>query len=468
MYKLRPYQTELIDKITNLMMKGNKKIIVQSPPRTGKTVVMAEIARRTTRKGNRVMFLIHRKEVLDQAVKTFRRQGVNPHLLKAGMVQTLTRRVDKMIHPPSLILVDEAHHVLAKSYQRILKKFPNAYVLMFTATPRRTGKQQLDLLTDDIIVGQSIHELTKQGFLAPFDYYSIDDINSKKLKKSSTGDYTKRSMEDAVSRKIYGHIVENYQRLAKNKQAVVFTYSIESAKEITRQFKEANISAYELDGTTEDNLRDRVVKAFRDKKIRVLVNVNLFTEGVDLPNVDCVIMARPTQSLALYLQFSMRCLNPRQGKRAIIIDHVANWKTFGLPNSDRDWKNAIKTTDKSKTIKSSTPEGPQITQCDYCFAVVEVKTIKDGECPMCGNPIKVHDPVKVTNDKLVKIEQARQAKKRKEVIEKIMHDDLAKRVATKSVDELKSFKELQVYGELHGYKKGWAFFMAKRKGIFRK
>lgn len=450
------------------MKTGNKKIIVQSPPRTGKTVVMAEIARRTTQKGNRVMFLIHRKEVLEQAVKTFREQNVNPHLLKAGMVQTLTRRVDKMIHPPSLILIDEAHHVLAKSYQRILKKFPNAYVLMFTATPRRTGKQQLDLIADDIIIGQSIHELTKQGFLAPFDYYSIDDINSKKLKKSSTGDYTKQSMEDAVSRKIYGHIVENYERLAKGKQAVVFTYSIESAKSITKQFRKANISAYELNGTTKDNLRSRVVKAFRDKKIKVLVNVNLFTEGVDLPDVDCVIMARPTQSLALYLQFSMRCLNPRPGKRAIIIDHVANWKTFGLPNNDRDWKNAIKTTDKSKTIKNSTPEGPQITQCDYCFAVVEVKSIKDGKCPMCGKPIKVHDPVKVTNDKLVKIEQARQAKKRKEVIDKIMHDDLAKRVATKSVSELKSFKELQVYGELHGYKPGWSFFMAKKKGIFRK
>lgn len=192
---------------------------------------MAEIARRTTDKNNCVMFLIHRKEVLDQAVATFKNQGVNSNLLIAGMVQTLTRKIDKLPEP-QLILVDEAHHVLAKSYQRILNKFPNAIVLLFTATPIRTGKRQLDEIADDIIVGQSISKLTKKGFLAPFDYYSIDDIDTQKLKKNSTGDYTNASMDEAVSRKIYGHIVSNYQRLAKNKQAVVYTYSVESAKRI--------------------------------------------------------------------------------------------------------------------------------------------------------------------------------------------------------------------------------------------
>lgn len=120
---------------------------------------MAEIARRTTKNNNHVMFLIHRKEVLDQAVKTFSKQEVNSNLLTAGMVQTLTRRVDKL-PTPNVILVDEAHHALAKSYQRILNKFPKAIVLLFTATPHRTGRQQLDQIADDIIVGQSIHSFT--------------------------------------------------------------------------------------------------------------------------------------------------------------------------------------------------------------------------------------------------------------------------------------------------------------------
>ena len=144
---------------------------------------MAEIARRTTKNNKRVMFLIHRKEVLNQAIETFRNQGVNPDLLTAGMVQTLTRRVDKL-PTPNVILVDEAHHALAKSYQRILNQFPKAIILLFTATPHRTGRQQLDQIANDIIVGQSIHELTDKGFLAPFRYFQPpNDFNSKLLKR---------------------------------------------------------------------------------------------------------------------------------------------------------------------------------------------------------------------------------------------------------------------------------------------
>lgn len=423
---------------------------------------MAEIARRTTRAGNRVMFLIHRKEVLDQAAKTFNRQGVVPELLTAGMVQTLTRKVDKLSEP-TLILIDEAHHVLAKSYQRILNKFPNAYVLMFTATPIRTGKKQMDLVADDIIVGQSIRELTDQGFLAPFDYYSIDDIDVEKLKKSSTGDYTNASMDNAVSRKIYGHILNNYKRVADGKQAVIFTYSVASAKRIAEEFNKNNISAVELDGSTPTEIRDRYVNQFRDKKIKILVNVNLFTEGVDLPDVDCVIMARPTQSLALYLQFSMRCLNPREGKRAVIIDHVANWKTFGLPDSDRDWKNAIITQEKgTRKVKSDEPTF-NIVQCDYCFGVFSTGKVKNGVCPNCGNPIKVQALVEVTDDELVKIN----AKKRQELIQSILEDDMLQKVSNKSVKDLKSMEEIKAYAKLHHYKHGWIYFTAKRKGIFK-
>lgn len=422
---------------------------------------MAEIARRTTDKNNCVMFLIHRKEVLDQAVATFKNQGVNSNLLIAGMVQTLTRKIDKLPEP-QLILVDEAHHVLAKSYQRILNKFPNAIVLLFTATPIRTGKRQLDEIADDIIVGQSISKLTKKGFLAPFDYYSIDDIDTQKLKKNSTGDYTNASMDEAVSRKIYGHIVSNYQRLAKNKQAVVYTYSVESAKRIADAFNKTHISAVEVDGTTEDKIRDKYVKQFRDKKIKVLVNVNLFTEGVDLPDVDCVIMARPTKSLALYLQFSMRCLNPRENKKAIIIDHVANWKTFGLPDSDRDWKQAIITTDKNKRKSNNNEPIFAITQCVFCFAVVKASEVKNSKCPICGNPIKVHTAVQQTDDELKLIND------RKRLINEILADKVMQNVANKSVKELHTMKELQAYAKLHKYKRGWVFYQAKMKGLIKR
>ena len=408
------------------------------------------------------MFLIHRKEVLNQAIETFRNQSVNPDLLTAGMVQTLTRRVDKL-DVPDLILVDEAHHALARSYQNILNKFPKAIVLLFTATPHRTGRVQLDRIADDIIVGQSIHELTEKGFLAPFRYFQPPgDFDSSLLKRGSTGDFTNESMNQAMSTKIFGHIVKQYKRIAPGMQAVVYTYSIDSAIKIAAEFNSEGISAVEVDGTTSKEKRDLAVRKFREQEIKILVNVNLFTEGVDLPNVDCVIMARPTASLALYLQFSMRCLNPRPGKTAIIIDHANNFKSFGYPDDDRDWKKAIISgKQKSKTLLKD--PGLSIVTCDYCFAVVKASEVKDGKCPICGKPIKVHEAKPISDVDLVEATKAR-----KQLVKKILHDTVYQNVINKKVGELRTMAELQAYAKIHGYKPGWAWYQAKRKGLIRK
>ena len=424
-------------------------------------MIFSEIARRTTLKKNRVLFLVHRREILDQTITTFKKQKVDLNLTTLGMVQTLTRHIEN-IPEPRLIIVDEGHRALAKSYQRILKQFPKAIVLLFTATPHRTGRMQLDQIADDIIVGQSIHELTDKGFLAPFRYFQPpNDFDSKLLKRGSTGDFTNESMQQAMSTKIFGHIVKQYKRIANGMQAVVYTYSVDSAIKIANEFNSEGISAVEVDGTTSKEKRDLAVQKFREQEIKILVNVNLFTEGVDLPNVDCVIMARPTASLALYLQFSMRCLNPRKGKTAIIIDHANNFKTFGYPDDDRDWKQAIKS-GKQKSKSLLTDSGISITTCDYCFAVVKASEVKDGKCPICGKPIKVHEAKPVSDVDLVEA-----TKERQNLIHEIVKSDLLKSVANKNVSELHTMKELQAYGKLHGYKKGWSFYMAKRKGILK-
>ena len=133
MFQLRSYQTETIDKITASIQAGHNSIIVQQPPRTGKTVIMADIARRATAKGNRILFVVHRKEIVDQVVKTFKANDVDMNLATIGMVQTITRRVSTL-ETPSIIFVDEAHHALSKTYRRILDAFPDALKLLFTAT----------------------------------------------------------------------------------------------------------------------------------------------------------------------------------------------------------------------------------------------------------------------------------------------------------------------------------------------
>lgn len=461
-YQLRGYQQELIDRIRQSFASGHHHIIVQSPPRTGKTVVMAEIARRTTDKGNRACFIIHRKEVLDQAKATFQEQGVNPNLLETGMVQSLTRHVDTM-RPPEVILIDEAHHALAKSYTRILEAFPQAYVLLFTATPVRTGKNQLDQIADDIIVGKSIKELTEQGFLAPFKYFGAKDkdVDDKKLRRSSTGDYVAASIEEAVSHKIYSHTVDEYLSKADGKQAVVYTYSVEAANHLSTEFNARGITAEAIDATTPAQVRDTSVRKFRDQQLKVLVNVNLFTEGIDLPNVDCVIMVRPTMSLALYMQFSMRCLNPRPGKTAVIIDQVGNWERFGLPNADRDWKALAKS--KARPAKSLKRGGIQVIQCPDCFGVVEKSEVEDNTCPLCGYyPLVRKRDYEEQKAQLVEIKESDQAKR----IKKIISDQVLMNVAGKRIDQLQSRREFEAYAKLHGYKPGWVWYMwdKKRKG----
>ena len=454
MFELRDYQQET-------MRTGHHRIIVQQPPRTGKTIIMSEIARRTTLKNNHVLFLVHRKEVLEQAISTFKQQEVNMNLATMGMVQSLTRHVDALPEP-SLIFIDEAHHALAQSYRRIIDTFPNAYILYFTATPIRTGHDQLDQIADDIVTGKSIKWLTDNHFLAPFHYYGLGDIDRSKLRKSN-GDYSSESMDQAISHEIYGHIVEQYQRLAKGKQAVVYCHSIESAKKITQQFEQVGIT--EIDGNTEVSLRDELVQKFRDQKLTILANVNLFTEGVDLPNVDCVIMARPTSSLALYLQFSMRCLNPRKGKTAIIIDHVDNFLTFGLPNNDRDWSEAIVTKDKRKA-KASTDNGPAIAQCNYCFGTFYRDQAKDNCCPLCGHELREENKdYKIVNVDLQEIKENQAVEHRKKMIQQILNDQVMANVADKSPGQLHTLKELQAYAKLHNYSAGWAWhqFNNRRK-----
>ena len=437
------------------MLTGHRRIIVQSPPRTGKTVVMSEIARRATVKNRRVLFLIHRQEVLEQANATFKEQGVDFDLLTSGMVQTLTRRVDKL-DAPHIILVDEAHHVLSKSYRRILDKFKDAYVLLFTATPVRLGREQLDQVADDIVLGKSIKELTAAGFLAPFRYYQPPaGFNQSELKLSSTGDYTNKSITSALQSCLYGDLVSHYKRLAAGKQAVCYCHSIDAAKHAAAEFNKNGIAAAEVDGTTPRSERDELVKKFRAGVIKVMVNVNLFTEGVDLPDVDAVILARPTSSLSLYLQFAMRCLNPRAGKVAVIIDHANNVEKFGYLDSERNWLQLVKT--GAKTRKNAETDNFNIVTCETCFAVLESRTIKAGTCPYCDALIKQKRP-----DKPVALIDLVEAARNEIASKKI--DDYHQ---LKTVSELHTMKELQAYAKLHGYKKGWCYYIAKRKGILK-
>lgn len=397
-FKLRDYQTELIDQITSSLHAGNHSILVQSPPRSGKTVVMAEIARRATDKGNRVMFVVHRQEIVSQVKDTFEASGVNMELTNVGMIQTFTRRIERLPEP-TIIFVDEAHHALAKSYTRLLEAFPNAYKLLFTGTPVRMNGDGFDEIADDLIVGKSIRWLTDHGNIAPFKYYAPELIDEGKLKRNSTGDYSNSSMDDAFKNVIYGDVIEHWQRLAGNLQTIAYTYSVESAKPLADEFNQAGIKAEAIDGSTPTNIRNERVQAFKTNQIQILVNVELFTEGFDIPNADAVIMLRPTQSLSLFLQFAMRPLNPREGKTAIMIDHVGNVQRFGLPDLDREW--SLKGKEKSKRKREENEL--KTRDCQFCYGVFEpsqaIHTAEGLACPYCGELFQTSQQIQKEIDK---------------------------------------------------------------------
>lgn len=454
MFQLRSYQTETIDKITNSIQQGHHSIIVQQPPRTGKTVIMAEIARRATAKGNRILFIVHRKEIVDQVIKTFSDDGVDISLAKIGMVQTITRHVEAL-KEPSIIFVDEAHHALSKTYRKILDAFPNALKLLFTATPIRLSGEGFTEIADDLIVGKSIQWLIDNQFLAPLDYYAPNQLNANDLKIKRNGEFDEKSIEEAFKPKVYGNVVATFKQLSATKQAIAYTYNVASAERLANQFIVNGISAKAVSGNTPKDERDQIISAYRNGKIQVITNAELFTEGLDLPNVDTVVMLRPTQSLSLYLQFAMRSMNPRKGKRALIIDHVGNIDRFGPPTADREWS----LEGQKKQLRQSSEPTLSITTCEQCFAVFERKNLT--HCPYCDAELAKPKELEVVDDvKLEKVDLVKSlAKRAKEVINS--------NVAGKRPQDLNSYAEVKAYQELMGYKPGWVYFYSKKRGFIK-
>lgn len=459
MFKLRDYQAETINNINKELWKGNKNIVVQQPPRTGKTVIMAELARRTTDRNLRVLFLVHRVEIVEQVKKTFKDQNVNMNLCYLGMVQTITRRLERL-SKPSVILIDEAHHVLAESYMKILQSFPNAIKLMFTATPYRMSGEGFEEVADVLIEGKQVPWLIENQRLSPVDYYAPKAINTDLLKVSH-GEFSNKSINMAIKPKIYGDAVKHYKKLAAGTNAIAYCHSIESAKQLATEFNENGIRAVEVDGNTPADEREQIIKDFKAGKIKVLTNVELFTEGLDLPGVDTVIQLRPTQSLSLFLQFSMRSMNYRKGKVATIIDHVGNVERFGLPTQVRHWN--IETRQKSSKVTKS--DIKPVTVCGFCFSTFYKTSMT---CPSCGAEIKIRR-TEIETDESAELQKITERKKERTIrLQKLMTGEIDKNILGKSPGQLKNMAELKAYAQLHGYKNGWVYYQAKQKGLIKK
>lgn len=441
MIQLRDYQIELIDGVYQSMSKGNKNIMVQSPAGSGKSVTMSEIARRATDKGNNVLFVVHRRELVEQIKSTFIANNIDMQLCHVGMVQTVSNQLKRnKVTEPSLILVDEGHHSLARTYQNIFDEFPNAFVLSFTATPWRMSNKGFTEVFTDLILGKSVKWLIDNNRLAPFKYYSVNLLQNIQMKHNATGEFSNASIEEAMQKTIFGDVIENYQKFAEGKKTIVYTHSVEASKTVADKFNSNGYKAMQVDGKTPKDERELAMKLFRSGEIKILVNAELYGEGVDVPDCECVILLRPTESLTLFIQQTMRAMRYQPNKQAIIIDHVGNYSRHGLPDTEHNWLEHFKGTSKKSNQSDSIP----VKECESCYAVVaSAYTV----CPVCGEEFPKEDPTEY------QIDESRE-------LEEITEDNII-RLNFKEPKDCKNMEELYQLAKDRNYKPGWAYYQGK-------
>ncbi|WP_373437496.1 DEAD/DEAH box helicase [Listeria monocytogenes] len=408
----------------------------------GKSVILSEIIRMTTHNKNHVLFLVHRKELIDQIRNTLIMNEVDMSYVKLGMVQTIVRRLNKTSEP-SLIIIDESHHVLANSYKKIIHHFSKAKVVGFTATPVRINGGGLGDINDTLIEKVNVKWLIENQFLASYKYYAPEIVQTETLNVKRTGEFDMTSLDDQFNKRmIWGDVIKHYQKLADGEQAILYASSIYQSQKMAASFEQVGITAAHIDGKTPKAERDHIIQQFRNGEIKVLCNLDLIGEGFDVPDCSTVIMLRPTQSLSLYIQQSMRGMRYRPEKTSIIIDHVGNVSRFGLPDMERTW-----TLEPKKGSNSKKAEAP-VKICPDCFMTV---LSSNKQCEHCGHEFKVEA-------KPIQIDDAAELQ---EITEPIFQVDYS------SPNDCKNMKELYEYAKQHNYKRGWAYHQGKVRGFIK-
>ena len=365
---LRDYQQEMKLRLFE-EWELHRSVMVQMPTGTGKTHLLAAVVKEFLCGGGvgmRVWIVAHRRELVEQIEETVARYGMGKEPDKSAKngrtgkdsmpeesgrvrvfsIQWLSRNWKIMDGQPDLIVIDEAHHALAETYRELWKRYPEARKLGMTATPCRLNRKGFTDLFDTLITSWSIAEFIGRGWLSSFDYVSIR-ANSREQrlvdslkKRGADGDYQVKEMNAVLNRETgIRQLYESVRRYAAGKKGIVYAVSIAHARQIAAYYSLHGVESVAIDSRTPALERKELVEDFRRGKISVLVNVDIFSEGFDCPDVEFVQLARPTLSLAKYLQQVGRGLRKSDNKEScVLIDNVGLHRIFGLPVRDRDWE----------------------------------------------------------------------------------------------------------------------------------
>ncbi len=351
--QLRDYQQEMLVRL-NRVWRKHRSVMVQMPTGTGKTVLLAEVIRAS---GCGVVLVVaHRRELIEQISRTLAGLGIGHGLIISGKkadgtalvqvasIQTLARR-GVADFKPSLVIVDEAHHALAETYRVLWECWPEAKFLGLTATPCRLSGEAFTDLFDVLLQSWSIREFIRKGWLSDLDYVSVrsDSVAMRKVaslgKRGADGDYQTKEMANVLDvPESIAHLYQSYKKYADGKKGIVYAISQTHARHIAEYYSEHGVRCAVVDSRTPVGERQQTVDDYRLQNIDILVNVDVFGEGFDVPEVEFIQLARPTLSLSKYLQQLGRGMRITDGKSIVtILDQVGLYLVFGLPTNDWDW-----------------------------------------------------------------------------------------------------------------------------------
>ena len=400
--KLFDYQEDMKERIEKAL-RLHRSVMAQMPTGTGKTVLLASVVESFLREHSNcnVWIVAHRRELVSQIRETIERifskthpssltlkggstafpkplspQGtgdvtalrcseplrskvggpskVSPDCLsasafnvpiKAVSIQWLSKHYDEIEEEPGMIVIDEAHHALAKTYKEMWERFPKAKFLGLTATPCRLNGKGFTDLFDVLVQSWGVPEFISKGRLATYDFVSIksDGVTQRLIdslqKRGADGDYQNKEMDMLLNKKpSIERLYRSLEEYGKDRKGIVYAINISHAQKITKLYQEHGMKAIAIDSKTPATERQQDIEAFKKGAIQVLVNVDIFSEGFDCPDVEFVQLARPTLSLAKYLQMVGRGLRVAKGKKnCVIIDNVGLYRVFGLPSQVWNW-----------------------------------------------------------------------------------------------------------------------------------
>lgn len=450
---LRDYQKTIIENCRDAFKNGYKKLCCVLPCGAGKTAIFCYLAYLNTIKkpDNRVLILLHRKELLKQTIEAFKSFQISIDHINVVMIQSFKNSLKTGVKPYSLIIIDECHHATSNSFKTVLSAYSKTAIIGFTATPARLDGKPLGEIFDQLIAGADYAYLIKNKYLVDYDYFSPDlnfDFSKWKLK---SGDFD--TVDNALhldKKAIYGNILK-YIDLSK--KTIIYSPTVDYSKKLELQinsFFDAPVSA-EFNGETAPKTRNEIISSFKNGKIKIIINVDLIGEGFNVPSCDCVFLLRATQSLTLYIQQAGRALrsdpqNPN--KRASIFDFVGNIYRFGFPDAPRVWSlsSTLKNTHKHETVHDSLI----IKTCPQCLrSFVPSQMLTGRLCPFCNAPIPL-------NVREIQIQDKKELAliKKSQLIEN-----------KKQRGRCRTFQQLKKLGEEKGYKHPaqWAYYVLKNR-----